>query len=148
MTDPKEDQMWALARSCGLTTATPGTQKQEEAIFKFGRAMLDAAPVLPAPQAAVAWVRRHPDGALTAEFLEDAVIEPVRRNSGAWVPLYAAAPALADLTDAQKAAPELLDALEKCEAVLRANKKLNGTHFPHAEDAARAAIARATGSAQ
>lgn len=37
----------------------------------------------------VAWVRRHPDGALTAEFLEDAVIEPSRKNSGAWVPLYA-----------------------------------------------------------
>lgn len=36
----------------------------------------------------VAWVRRHPDGALTAEFLEDAVIEPVRKKSGAWVPLY------------------------------------------------------------
>lgn len=27
-------------------------------------------------------------GALTAEFLEDAVIEPVRKKSGAWVPLY------------------------------------------------------------
>lgn len=36
----------------------------------------------------VAWVRRHPDGALTAEFLEHAVIETVRKNSGAWVPLY------------------------------------------------------------
>ena len=36
----------------------------------------------------VAWVRRHPDGALTAEFLEHDVIEPVRKNSGAWVPLY------------------------------------------------------------
>lgn len=36
----------------------------------------------------VAWVRRHPDGALTAEFLEDAVIEPMRKKSGAWVPLY------------------------------------------------------------
>ena len=40
----------------------------------------------------VAWVRRHPDGALTAEFLEHAVIEPVRKRSGAWVPLYAAQP--------------------------------------------------------
>lgn len=45
----------------------------------------------------VAWVRRHPDGALTAEFLEDAVIEPVRKKSGAWVPLYTKAPAV-DLT--------------------------------------------------
>ncbi|UQN37276.1 hypothetical protein MTR80_06115 [Alcaligenes aquatilis] len=38
----------------------------------------------------VAWVRRHPDGALTAEFLEHAVIEQVRKDSGAWVPLYTA----------------------------------------------------------
>jgi hypothetical protein len=36
----------------------------------------------------VAWVRRHPDGALTAEYLEDGVIEPVRRKSGAWLPMY------------------------------------------------------------
>lgn len=35
----------------------------------------------------VAWVRRHPDGALTAEFLEDAVISPVRKESGAWLPM-------------------------------------------------------------
>jgi hypothetical protein len=46
--------------------------------------------VLKASAEPVAWVRRHPDGALTAEFLEHAVIEPVRRNSGAWVPLYTA----------------------------------------------------------
>jgi hypothetical protein len=39
-----------------------------------------------------AWVRRHPDGALTAEFLEHDVIEPVRKESGAWVPLFLAAP--------------------------------------------------------
>ena len=38
----------------------------------------------------VAWVRQHPDGALTNQFLEDAVIEPVRRNSGGWIPLYRA----------------------------------------------------------
>lgn len=41
----------------------------------------------PLEQKPVAWVRRHPDGALTAEFLEDAVIEPARKKSGAWVPL-------------------------------------------------------------
>ena len=35
----------------------------------------------------VAWVRRHPDGALTAEFLEDAVISTVRKKSGAWLPM-------------------------------------------------------------
>lgn len=37
---------------------------------------------------AVAWVRCHPDGTLTTEFLADAAIEPVRRNSKAWIPLY------------------------------------------------------------
>ena len=35
----------------------------------------------------VAWVRRHPDGTLTAEFLEDAVISPTRKQSGAWMPM-------------------------------------------------------------
>lgn len=35
----------------------------------------------------VAWVRQHPDRALTDQFLEDAVIEPVRKRSGAWTPL-------------------------------------------------------------
>ena len=35
----------------------------------------------------VAWVRRHPDGALTAEYLENEVISEVRKQSGAWLPL-------------------------------------------------------------
>jgi len=39
-------------------------------------------------QGPVVWVRRHPDGALTAEFLEAETIEPVRKQSGAWIPLY------------------------------------------------------------
>ncbi len=38
----------------------------------------------------VAWVRRHPDGVLTAEILPHAEIEAVRRESGAWVPLCVA----------------------------------------------------------
>lgn len=38
----------------------------------------------------VAWARRHPDGALTAEFIEHDAIEDVRKRSGAWVPLYRA----------------------------------------------------------
>lgn len=37
---------------------------------------------------AVAWVRRHPDGTLTREFLADDAIEPVRKNGSAWVPLF------------------------------------------------------------
>ncbi len=35
----------------------------------------------------VAWVRRHPDGTLTDEFLAHKAIETGRKNSGAWVPL-------------------------------------------------------------
>ena len=35
----------------------------------------------------IAWVRRHPDGALSAEYLEDGAIEPVRKESGAWLPV-------------------------------------------------------------
>jgi len=36
----------------------------------------------------VAWVRRHPDGGLTDRFIEHEAIEPVRKQSGAWVPLH------------------------------------------------------------
>ena len=35
----------------------------------------------------VAWVRRHPDGALTAEYIEHGSIEQARMKSGAWVPM-------------------------------------------------------------
>jgi hypothetical protein len=34
------------------------------------------------------WVRRHPDGRLTNEVLSDSVIEQVRKDSGAWIPLF------------------------------------------------------------
>lgn len=70
----------------------------------------------------VAWVRRHPDGALTAEFLEDAVIEPVRKKSGAWVPLYTTPPA-----DAQQLPTE--DQLfEIAKRVIPAVEKAMGLH--------------------
>ncbi len=36
----------------------------------------------------VAWVRRHPDWTLTTEFLSHAAMEPIRKRSGAWVPLF------------------------------------------------------------
>lgn len=58
-------------------------QQKIQAITNL-RAAIDAAE----KQEPIAWVRRHPDGALTAEFLEHEVIEPVRKKSGAWVPLY------------------------------------------------------------
>jgi hypothetical protein len=50
---------------------------------------LYAAPPAEAQQP-VAWIRRHPDGTLTDETLPNWLIERARRESGAWVPLYAA----------------------------------------------------------
>jgi len=38
----------------------------------------------------VAFVRRHPSGELSAEYLHANCIEEVRKRSGAWVPLYTA----------------------------------------------------------
>lgn len=84
-----------VCRKLGLESAIPDDLYSEpEALFTILgqiRSRVDA--LLAALQGgedaeAVAWVRRHPDGALTAEFLEDAVIEPSRKKSGAWVPLY------------------------------------------------------------
>lgn len=56
--------------------------------------LLKAAPAVVVEPAPVAWVRRHPDGVLTSELLIDAVIEPVRKNSGAWLPLGRIVPAM------------------------------------------------------
>lgn len=39
-------------------------------------------------QEPVAWIRRHPNGALSNELLIHVQVEQVRRESGAWVPLY------------------------------------------------------------
>jgi hypothetical protein len=39
----------------------------------------------PAP---VAWIRKHPDGTLSDEMLPNWQIEAVRKQSGAWLPLY------------------------------------------------------------
>lgn len=61
---------------------------------------LHAAPAMTVEPEIVAWVRRHPDGALTAEFLKDAVIEPVRKNSGVWVPLGRIVPAVQPVGEA------------------------------------------------
>jgi hypothetical protein len=40
-----------------------------------------------APAEPLAWIRQHPDGTLTNEVLPNWMIEPVRRDSGAWLPL-------------------------------------------------------------
>lgn len=44
-------------------------------------------------QEPVAWIRRHPNGALSNELLIHVQVEQVRRDSGAWVPLYTTPPA-------------------------------------------------------
>jgi hypothetical protein len=45
-------------------------------------------------QEPVAWIRRHPNGALSNEILLHVQVEGVRRESGAWVPLYISPPTL------------------------------------------------------
>lgn len=81
--------LMAAVEPSALSGARDFEQQSEfRALFARARAAL-AATTAAEP---VAWVRRHPDGALTAEFLEHAVIEPARKNSGSWVPLYRAAP--------------------------------------------------------
>lgn len=42
----------------------------------------------PDPPTPIAWVRVHPDGTYTDEYLPDRMIEQVRKDSGAWVPLF------------------------------------------------------------
>jgi hypothetical protein len=81
--------------------------------FHGACAMCGAAVGAPQGQAEpVAWVRRHPSGELTGEMLPDAAIEPARRKSGAWLPLYLAAPAQPAQADEQDAMwPRLLEAV-------------------------------------
>lgn len=88
------------------------------------------AAVVPAGHAEpVAWVRRHPDGTLTSEFLADAVIESVRKRSGGWLPLgiiaapVAAEPAPADEM-AQHCGPAFAAALHKTVEMMKAGEPI------------------------
>lgn len=68
-------------------------------------------------QEAVFWYRPHSDGQGYDGPINDSQIEAVRRNSGAWVPLYAAQPVTAPvrLTDKQIAeshANEIMNCLQ------------------------------------
>lgn len=63
-------------------------RSQQPAHFPFSADRVTHHKIEIAAPKPVAWVRRHPDGALTAEFLEHAVIGPARMGSGAWLPLY------------------------------------------------------------
>jgi len=45
----------------------------------------------------VAWVRRHPDGSVTNEYLSAQAIDAPRKRSAVWVPLYTSPPEVAEL---------------------------------------------------
>lgn len=82
----------------------------------------------------VTWVRQHPDGALTAEFLENEVIEPVRKQSGAWKPLITTTQAEA-YADAR-----VREALEEAAAIADQKSRigvLRSLEATHKSDAAR-----------
>lgn len=57
----------------------------------------------------VAWIRVHPDGSYAGDLLLDGSIEPVRRDSGAWVPLGP----IRALANAPSAAPASGDAADE-----------------------------------
>jgi hypothetical protein len=65
----------AYAREVLASLATPAAPTAEPATFP------------------TAWIRQHPDGRLTEELLPNWRIENTRRESGAWIPLYATPPA-------------------------------------------------------
>ena len=70
-------------------------------------------PPATAPQPAggepVAWIRKHPDGLYADELLPNWQIEKVRKESGAWVPLYTQAGERKPLTEEQITAMEWPD---------------------------------------
>ncbi len=71
--DPESKNGRLMVAVCGeLMAATPAAQ-----------------PVAVEP---VAWVRVHPDGTLAYDLLFEQQIEPARKKSGAWRPLYLAPP--------------------------------------------------------
>jgi len=104
--------------------------KEMDAAYAAIVAHVDAHIACQAQALPVAWVRCHPDGSLTTEYLSDQVIEPVRKASGAWLPLTLAAPTLAS---APQAAPfQKLDLTDYSKPVVYSN----GTSAPQAERAA------------
>ncbi len=98
----------------GYYTSNPGVSVDDFEEIADEIVAWQAAQSVPVVGEPVAWVRRQPDGALTAEFLEDAVIEPVRRNSGGWLPLIVKPTNYIPATelDALRKAAERLPALE------------------------------------
>ena len=99
MTNEERKVMELALKACQNIVNSLATQ-DDEGMIEHAQQMIDARDAITAikellaqpEQEPVAWVRRHPDGAFTAEFLENAVIEPVRKKSGAWFPLYTTPP--------------------------------------------------------
>lgn len=79
------EELSTSQRDKGNDSEAEGAACSAHAVQRLAAALAAAPAAEP-----VAWVRRHPDGTLTAELVADAAIEPIRKNSGAWVPLYAA----------------------------------------------------------
>lgn len=69
-------------------------------------------------QVPVAWVRKHPNGKFTGEYLSDGAIEDLRKESGAWVPLYPVSCKTATMTD-KKAQILVAEGADQVGVVLR-----------------------------
>ena len=63
-------------------------RRATDALANLRNAIQQAEAQQPATGEPVAWIRRHPNGALSNELLIHVQVEQVRRDSGAWVPLY------------------------------------------------------------
>lgn len=91
----------------------------------------------------VAWVRKHPDGTLTGEFLPDSAIEACRTTSGAWEPLYtkaAAARALEHSRSVLEHNAELVALRNSLRAALEFIAERNSSEWPErCQDNVRAA---------
>lgn len=75
---PQSQQIWREVVKAVLSEATPAPAQPDPLHVANERG--EGEPV--------AWVRLRPDGSLTTELLPNAMIEPVRKTSGAWLPLY------------------------------------------------------------
>jgi hypothetical protein len=87
LTNFAEGQWWVKELD-RLADDTSATAEQKRAIAVVHHLLKAVRAEAAEKQEPVAWVRKHPDGTLTEEFLPTQQIEPVRRAFGAWAPLY------------------------------------------------------------
>jgi len=79
-------EKWALTE-CFDLTSVGGFYSDNETHAAYIAWQAAQSVSVPVAGDVVAWVRWHPDGALSSEFIADDIIEPIRRNSGAWLPM-------------------------------------------------------------